>query len=394
MIKRTALLLAALFTVSIAHAADDPPAKPDRPAEIIVTGTGEVMDALHRAVEDEIKTINEEGGVLGHPVKVTRIADDCAQSPEAAKASATQISARQPLVVFARQCKKTSDQSAKIYAESNALVLGIPVDAPCSQLISKHQNLFCLGQNHSATQELAFNIATENPSNIVLLYPDFPAAKQVAEVMIRDLRSGFTATKEEEDRWAKLLPEPAYKISSHVFAGGVPFAISEIGKIAASIAESPTTSLYYIGPTAKPSPVLAAATALGWKGKIYYSPLPTEKTPPEWLSLLAPETEVFAIRQQPSYIGQPPAGAKAYTAFHPDWVAGFWQVMKAVKYAKSLDGREIAKSLGGKPFFSRAPWLMLQSRSRYRPPEMLQRFNDNGDLRMAGYKIEKIRPKE
>ena len=394
MIKRTALLLAALFTAHLpAIAADEPPAKPDRPAEIVVIGGGDMMDALQRAVEDEVKTINEEGGVLGQPVKVSRAANDCTQSPEAALSSAKQIASRQPLVVFDRQCTKTSNETAKIYAENDTLVLGIPVDAPCSQLTSKHPNLFCLGQNHSGTQELAFNIATENPSNIVLLHPDFPAANQAAKAMIDDLKKGFAATKVEEDQWAKLLPPPAYKISSHAFAGGVPFAVSEIGSIALSIVKSPTTSLYYIGPTSKPAPVLAAATASGWKGKLYYSPLPTEKTPPEWLSLLSPKTEVFAIRQQPFYIGPPPEGAKAYTAFHPDWVAGFWQVMKAVKYAKSLDGREIAKSLGGKPFFSRAPWLMLQSRSRYRSPELLQRFNDNGDLRMAGYKLEKIWPK-
>lgn len=352
------------------------------------------MDALHRAIEDEVKTINEEGGVLGQPVTVTRIADDCTQSPEAAKASAKQVIARQPLVVFARQCKKTSDDTSTVYEETNALVMGIPVDAPCSQLTSQHPNLFCLGQNHSSTKELAFNIATENPSNIVLLYPEFPAAKQAAVAMIHELEKGFEATKEEEARWGKLLAPATYKISSHVYEAGVPWAISHIGRIAKTISDNPSTSVYYIGPTSKPSPVLAAATALGWKGKFYYFPLPTEKTPPEWLSLLAPETEVFAIRQQLPYIGQPPRGAKAYTAFHPDWVAGFWQVMKAVKYAQSLDGREIAKTLGGPAFFARAPWLMLQSRSRYTPLALRQRFNDSGNLRMAGYKIEKVRPKE
>lgn len=191
-----------------------------------------------------------------------------------------------------------------------------------------------------------------------------------------------------------MLAPATYKITSHVYEAGVPWATSQIGRIAEAVSDNPSTSVYYIGPTSKPSPVLAAATALGWKGKFYYSPLPSEKTPPEWLSLLAPETEVFAIRQQLPYIGPPPRGAKAYTAFHPDWVAGFWQVMKAVKYAQSLDGREIAKTLGGPAFFARAPWLMLQSRSRYTPLALRQRFNESGDLRMAGYKIEKVRPKE
>lgn len=114
----------------------------------------------------------------------------------------------------------------------------------------------------------------------------------------------------------------------------------------------------------------------------------------DWLRSLPPGIEINVFQKQPFYLGPPPPGAKAYTAFHPDWVAGFWQVMKAIKYAKSLDGREIATTLGGKPFFSRAPWLMLQSQSRHTPPELRQRFNDNGDLRMAGYKLEKIWPKD
>ncbi|MCB0190283.1 MAG: hypothetical protein KDE31_38685, partial [Caldilineaceae bacterium] len=102
---------------------------------------------------------------------------------------------------------------------------------------------------------------------------------------------------------------------------------------------------------------------------------------------------LMSLEEQPFYLGEPPEGAKSYTAFHPDWVAGFWQVMKAVKYARSLDGGEIAVGLGGPPFFSRATWLMLQSSGRFVPPALRQRFNDNGDLRLAGFQLKRIWPK-
>jgi len=396
--KFIGVAIAALLGASpAAIATDEPPVKLASPTEIAVIGDGEMMDALQRAVEDEVAIINEDGGVMGWPLKVTREA--CEPGTDAKPfARVKRIASRKPILVLTGRCNvaevEPAEDAAVAYAEENILVMQVPIDTPCITRTASALTLFCLSSTGSSVTGLAFAIAAESPRNVIVLAPDYPPAAASARALQTQLHRGFQATPEEEARWGKLLPPPDNEIRNVLFSNGGPPLPDEVGAMAAEMGRHPESSVICIGHAPWAAPILAAATLLGWNGKFYYFTLPDDATLPDSLPELSAKAEAFAVKRQPFYLGKPPESAKAYTAFHPDWVAGFWQVMKAVKYARSLDGREIAATLGGPPFFSRAPWLMLQSRSRYQPPELRQRFNDNGDLRMAGYKLEKIWPKD
>ena len=391
--KLIALTLAALLAApTVAFAADDTPPKLDRPAEIVVIGSGEIMDAVQRAVEEEVAIINEDGGVMGQPLKVTRANDHCRIStPTDASVRARGIAARQPILIFQDFCENSGLEALSEYARRNILFMG--VGRWPAELTEERAGptVFRMGPNHLYAQEMAFHLASSGNNQFDLIFAG--AVRREVEQIEAELLRGFAATTNESSRWGKLLASISPKITLREVTSGHTISffepISDLANPILLIADWRVHGTHSILQYSK----------LGWRGKAVVPHLSSfikkQRAGREHpFKALPIGIQYLSLDIQPFYLGPPPAGAKAYTAFHPDWVAGFWQVMKAVKYAKSLDGREIAKTLGGKPFFSRAPWLMLQTRGRYRPPELLQRFNDNGDLRMAGYKLEKVWPKE
>ncbi|MBU1212143.1 MAG: ABC transporter substrate-binding protein [Alphaproteobacteria bacterium] len=394
-LKFFVLVFTAWLTATTTLTADDTSRKLDRPAEIVVIGDGEMMDALQRALEDEVAIINEDGGVMGWPLKVTRVDEACdADTPAVAIAKARGIAARSPLLVFQSYCNDSGLPSAATYAGRNVLYMGIG-QWP-AELTEKRAGptVFRLAPNHLDVLETAFLAATTATARLEVL----GAGDDASRATIKELRQGFSATAEEVRLWGKLLDSGAPAIGGLAEMrainadGGVGWKYDRQTMSGATVLVFPSRD------DATGQSAIRDLAGQGWRGLAIFRqtaiPDDTEADRLQWLSRLPSGVEVQVFQPQPFYLGNPPEGAKAYTAFHPDWVAGFWQVMKAVKFAKSLEGREIAATLGGKPFFSRAPWLMLQSQSRYQPPELRQRFNDNGNLRMAGYKLEKIWPKE
>ncbi|KUO54344.1 MAG: hypothetical protein APF80_12780 [Alphaproteobacteria bacterium BRH_c36] len=391
--KYFVVALAAMLSTTSAIADDDKPPKLDRPAEIVLIGDGEMMDAVHRAVEDEVAIINADGGVMGQPLSVTRVSEGCdANTRKDAIWKAVGLAARSPLLVFQSFCKHSGLQSAAAYAGRHVLFMG--VGKWPAELTEERAGptVFRLAPNHLDVLETAFLAATTATSRLEVLEAGDDTTKETA----KELRQGFSATSKEVQLWGELLDSgvPAIGVLAKTQAidgnGGVGWKYDRQTM-------SGVTLLVFPGyDDATGQIAIEDFAGQGWRGlAIVRDPAISEDNGAEWLrtlSRLPIGVEYHALQPQPFYLGPPPEGAKAYTAFHPDWVAGFWQVMKAVKFAESLDGRKIAMTLGGKPFFARAPWLMLQSQRRYTPPELRQRFNDNGDLRMAGYKIRKIWP--
>lgn len=387
-------VFAALLTATTALASDDMPTKLHHPAEIVIIGDGETMDALQRALEEEVTVINEEGGVMGRPLKIIRTTASCTSEYEKAKKEAREVASRNPILIFERTCPSRYNPSSNFYASKGILVMQIALDEPCSPLTPSNATLFCLSPASHAMGELAFDIAAGTPSDVVLIFPREPANAHAALTVKKELLQGFSATSQEEERWGQLLAPPDYRVHVKSYSPAHGRTHPETRTIAETLAALPRSTIILFSPPEDINPIITAATSNGWEGKLYYFLHDNQEPNSLTLPKLPPESEVFEVQRKFFYLGKPPEGAKAYAAFHPDWVAGFWQVMKTIKYAHSLDGPEIAKDLGGPPFFSRAPWLMLQSRSRYQPRELRQRFNDSGDLRMARYKFEKIWPKQ
>lgn len=381
---------ALLLLAGPAFAEDATPPKLDRPAEIMVIGQGEVMNALHRVVEDEVAIINGDGGVMGQPLKVTRVDEPCDGSAEASSTRARSIAERQPLVVFQSYCEGSGLDEVAVFAERHTLFMG--VGSWPAALTGEHRGatVFRLAPNHRVAQEWAFHLASTGSDHFELVFKELDRKK--IEAVADELRRGFAATKEETEAWGELLAAktPVVELLELAVDGAtsIPAAPNDTG---------PTTLMLVDGADQGPSELQRFVDA-GWKGNIVVPDLSKaiRNQPDEWEAIFKklPEgVKLMSLEEQPFYLGEPPEGAKSYTAFHPDWVAGFWQVMKAVKYARSLDGGEIAAGLGGPPFFSRAPWLMLQSSGRFVPPALRQRFNDNGDLRLAGFQLKRIWPK-
>ena len=363
--------------------------KLDRPADILVIGDGEVMDALHRVVEDEVAIINGDGGVMGQPLKVTRVDEPCAQSAEASLARARSFAEQQPLVVFQSYCEGSGLDEAAAFAERHVLFMG--VGSWPAALTGEHRGatVFRLSPNDRVAQEWAFHLASTANEHFELVFGERERKK--IEAVADELRRGFAATKEETEAWGELLPPktPTVELRELAVDGAtsIPAAPNNTGRTTLMLADAVD-----LGPEA-----LQRFVDAGWNGDIVVPDLSKaiRKQPQRWEAFfkkLPDGAKLLSLDKQPFYLGEPPEGAKSYTAFHPDWVAGFWQVMKGIKYAKSLDGRGISETLGGPAFFSRAPWLMLQSSGRFVPPALRQRFNSNGDLRLPAYKLARIWP--
>lgn len=390
------IVLAVLTAFALLHpaAAQDQAVRPDRQPKIVVIGAGETMDALERALEAEVAIINEDGGVMGRPLELTRIDTDCAAQTTAA---AAEIAERRPFVVFQDYCGDASLEAAQAFADAQVLFMGVGDWPPALTEPAARATVFRLApRNGRRWMELAFAMAAGPQQTLHWKAPaSTPEDIDTFEEVAAELSTGFVATDLERARWGEFV-QPASKTFTRPDNDALPTDADAL--------------LVLRGPEDFARTEIETIAKSTWRGRIIVALTPGQSStgaaneasvvPPsrdfgsgDWLTALAPDLTVEVFQPQPFHLGQPPAGAKAYTAFHPDWVAGFWQVMKAVKTAKSLDGRDIAWTLGGPPFFARAPWMMLQSRSRYAPPELRQRFNDNGDLRMAAYRLETIWPK-
>lgn len=394
-LKLVAVALATVMYATISFAADNAPAERASPAEIVIIGGGEMMDALQRAVEEEVAIINKDGGVMGQPLKVTRENGACdPQSPYSVATRAKSMAGRRPILVLQSYCYDSGEKYVAAFADHNILVMGVG-DWP-DELTEERPGptVFRLAPNRRLAQEIAFKLSALTSRTL----QPIPPTKGMDEIF-DEFSKGFAATQSEEGRWGGLLdpaPGSVNQLPKARLVSGHDGSVVE-WKYEPETMKQATLFIpaFRSGPVAQS--VLTGFANQGWRGTAVFSTI-TNDTLRNWklnqLTALPDGIEIHVFQRQPFYLGPAPPGAKAYTAFHPDWVAGFWQVMKAIKYAKSLNGREIAKTLGGPPFFSRAPWLMLQSQSRYTPPELRQRFNDTGDLRMAGYKLEKIWPKD
>ncbi len=379
-------LFIAITGLQPAAAAEEPEPRLGLPPEVVVIGVGEMMDALHRAVEEQVEIINEDGGVMKTPLKLTRIAKGCADRQKAGDAPSS--AEGRVIIAFADYCEGSGLSEAQTFAEGNILIMGVG-DWPDSLTEDRSgPTVFRLGQRlDRAAQELAFAFATAKTDRIAwidrLPASNFKAAS-FADVQ-RQLDKGFQATGQEQNKWGAFLPKQKIEFVD-VTDDDNPFE-----------SLSDETMLFVRAAKDDAREILGAASESGWRGHAILDGQPMADASglggDDWLKSLPEGIEVSVFQRQRFYIGDPPQGAKDYTAFHPDWVAGFWQVMKSVKYATSFDGREPAGTFGGPPFFSRAPWIMLQSRSRYAPPELRQRFNDNGDLRMPAFELKKIWPK-
>ncbi|MEQ8826033.1 MAG: hypothetical protein RIC14_16825 [Filomicrobium sp.] len=383
-VKLIGCVAAALLSATAALAADETSPKLERPAELIVIGDGEIVDALERAVDEQVAIINGDGGVMGQPLKVIRLACE-PDNGEDQVARAKRVASQKPIVVFQDGgCAGTSNEMVRPFVESNTLFMGVGRWASWLTSSRLGSTIFRLGPRYDrVAQEVAFELAAAGQDTIGFLPSENTGRISAVK---SELGKGFVETSKWgallEDKPKKLIsgPELFTKLSEEVnpllFVGGA----MESGSVTVrDFVEAGWRGRAIVMSEELSTSSVASGSEKGREGQIDGNGFPEGVV-------------IEQVMRRPTYIGEPPAGAKAYTAFHPDWVAGFWQVMKGVKYAQSLDGREIASSLGGAPFFKRAPWLMLQSRSRYVPLELRQRFNDNGDLRMSGYELKKIWP--
>ncbi len=384
-------VVALLLLSGPVFAEDATPPKLERPAEIVVIGHGEIMDALHRVVEDEVAIINGDGGVMGQPLKVTRVDEPCDQGAKASLTRARSIAKRQPLVVFQSYCEGSGLDEAAAFAERHVLFIGVGSWPAALTGERRSATVLRLAPNHRVAQEWAFHLASTASDHFELVFR--VRERKKIESVADELRRGFAATKEETEAWGELLPAKIAVVELRELA------IDGATSISAAPNDAGRTTLL-LADGVDPGPAaLQRFVDAGWNGDIVVLGLSKaiRMQPERWEAFfkkLPDDVKLMSLDKQPFYLGVPPEGAKSYTAFHPDWVAGFWQVMKAVKYARSMDGREIAAGLGGPPFFSRAPWLMLQSSGRFVPPALRQRFDDNGDLRLAGFQLKRIWPEE
>lgn len=389
-LTRIALISAIAGLASPAAATDTLGKSP----EIVVLGTGDLMDAVHLAIADEVRTINGDGGPQGKSIGLTHIKETCPADRSAALKRAAEIAQRRPLIVFAAPCGSINIEDAAVFSAEGSLYAAVGITPAALTEQRAGPTVFRLGvRDDRAPLELAFAISAEEPSNVAILHNAEANVASLAEQMEAELQRGFSATTLERQKWGEFLRDAKPEVTRHAYDSGAEESVALPESLTASLRNKKPQILVIFGRQQTDRSIVDQVAATGWAGKVYLAGDVTGESKP-WDEGPNSGITILTMKQKSFFFGGRPSDRPPYQAFHPDWVAGLWQIMKNVKTAAAMDGQAVSAQLSGPPFFARAPWLMLQSRSRFTPLELRQRFNDNGDLRMAAFEFKQIWPQQ